>query len=220
MINPILLTKLAKSYLSDVDRAWKSNDKIKKYQDKQIKKLVKYADTIPIYHDKYKKASIHPSDIKGIKDIEKLPIVTKKDFKGKTTDVLLPKNKNIDNYLISTTSGSTGQPITFYNDQYTIYHSLIGFIRILKAHNLSWKKNRIATLADLSPDSIENAFFVGFGMKSLNKIFSVIPHSLAAFGRLSDRPGDFPGRDYDNMRSGTPSTPGQSNGLPQHRLWL
>ncbi len=172
MISPILISKLAKSYLTDINRAWKNIDKIEKYQDKQIRQLVKYAYTIPLYHDKYKKSSVHPNVIRGRKDIEKLPMISKKDFRGKTPESLLPINQNIDNYLVSTTSGSTGQPITFYNDHNTIYHSLIGFIRILKAHNLSWKKNRIATLADLSPDSIENAFFVGFGMKSLNKIFS------------------------------------------------
>lgn len=172
MINPILLVKLAKSYLFDINRAWKNNDKIKKYQDKQIKKLVKYAYTIPIYHDKYKKVCIHPRDIKGVKDIEKLPIVSKRDFRENTPESLIQKNQNIDNYLISTTSGSTGQPITFYNDSFTIYHSLIGFIRILREHNLNWRKNRIATLADLSPDSIESAFFTRFGIPSLNTIFS------------------------------------------------
>jgi len=172
MINPILLTKLAKSYLTDVDRAWKDSDKIKKYQDKRIKQLVKYAYKIPLYHDKYKKAGIHPSDIQGIKDIEKLPMVSKKDFRVKTSESLLPKNQNIKNYIISTTSGSTGQPATFYNEPFIIYHSLIGFIRILRAHNLSWRKNRLATLADLSPDSVESSFFTGFGMPSLNNILS------------------------------------------------
>jgi phenylacetate-CoA ligase len=172
MISPILLTKLAKSYLSDIDRAWKDPDKIKKYQDKQIRRLVKYAYTIPIYHDKYKKAGIHPSDIQGVKDLEKLPMVSKKDFRGKTSESLLPKNQDTNKYLVSTTSGSTGQPATFYNEPFTIYHSLIGFIRILRAHDISWRKNRLATLADLSPDSIESAFFTGFGMSSLSKILS------------------------------------------------
>jgi len=181
-----LLTKLAKSYLSDIDRAWKSTEKIKKYQDKQIRQLVKYAYTIPLYHDKYKKAGIHPSDIQGIKDLEKLPMISKKDFRGKTVESLLPKNENIDNYLVSTTSGSTGQPATFYNEPFTIYHSLIGFIRILRAHDISWRKNRLATLADLSPDSIESAFFTGFGMSSLNRILSF--KNMEVFD-ISEKPG-------------------------------
>ncbi len=172
MFSPILLTKIAKSYLTDINRAWKHEAKIKKYKDKQIKKIVKYAYKIPLYHDLYKKAGIHPNEINGIKDIDKLPMVSKKHFKGKEPEYLLPKNKTENNYLVSTTSGSTGQPATFYNEAFTIYHSLIGFIRILRAHNLSWRKNRLATLADLSPDSIESAFFTGFGMSSLNKILS------------------------------------------------
>jgi phenylacetate-CoA ligase len=172
MISPMLLTKLAKSYLSDINRAWKDEHLIKKYQDKKIRQLVKYAYTIPLYHNKYKKAGVHPSDIKEIADIVKLPLVSKKDFRGKTSESLLPKNQNINKYIVSTTSGSTGQPATFYNEHFTIYHSLIGFIRIFRAYDLSWRKNRIATLADLSPDSIEHAFFTGFGMSSLNKVLS------------------------------------------------
>jgi phenylacetate-CoA ligase len=172
MVSPLLLTKLAKSYISDTNRSWKEKEKIQKYQDKQIRALIKYAYTIPLYHDKYKKAGIHPSDIHRIKDIEKLPMVSKKDFRGKTSESLLPKDEDINRYLVSTTSGSTGQPATFYNEPFTIYHSLIGFIRILRAHDLSWRKNRLATLADLSPDSIESAFFTGFGMSSLSKFLS------------------------------------------------
>jgi phenylacetate-CoA ligase len=172
MISPRLLTKLAKSYLLDIDRAWRDIEKIKKYQDKQIRALVKYAYTTPLYHDKYKKAGVHPSDIQRIKDLEKLPMVSKKDFRGKTSESLLPKDEDMNRYLVSTTSGSTGQPATFYNEPFTIYHSLIGFIRILRAHDLSWRKNRLATLADLSPDSIESAFFTGFGMSSLSKFLS------------------------------------------------
>lgn len=93
MINPILLTKLARSYLSDIDRVWKDSDKIKKYQDKRIRQLVKYAYTIPLYHDKYKKAGIHPGDIQGIKDIEKLPMVSKKILEEKSLKVYFRKTK-------------------------------------------------------------------------------------------------------------------------------
>jgi phenylacetate-CoA ligase len=172
MVSPLLLTKIAKSYLLDVDRAWNSLDKIKKYQDIRIRQLAKYAYTVPIYNEIFKKAGVHPNDIRGIKDIEKLPMISKRDIRTKKPEDLLPPTKNINKYLVSTTSGSTGQPLTFYNEPFTIYHSLIGFIRILKAYNLSWRKNRIAALADLSPDSIESTFFTGFGMSSLKQFFS------------------------------------------------
>ena len=73
LLNPILLGKIARSYLFDINRIWKYNEeKIRKYQDKQLRKIVKYAYTVPLYHEKYRDAGIHPKDIRGIKEIYSL----------------------------------------------------------------------------------------------------------------------------------------------------
>jgi len=79
--NPVFLTKLLKSYIFDINRLWELNNKeLEKFQSKKLRKMVKYAYTVPMYHDIYKKAGVHPDDIKDIKDIIKLPTVSKHDF--------------------------------------------------------------------------------------------------------------------------------------------
>ena len=42
-----------------------------------------------MYHNKYKKAGVHPNDITCIEDISKLPFITKDDFKNYTLDGII-----------------------------------------------------------------------------------------------------------------------------------
>ncbi|KAA0012429.1 MAG: phenylacetate--CoA ligase, partial [Thermoplasmata archaeon] len=53
-LNPVTLAKVAKYYLTDVDRIWRMDEeKIEEYRERQFKKLLKYAMTVPIYKKKY-----------------------------------------------------------------------------------------------------------------------------------------------------------------------
>ena len=80
--NPVFFSKVAKSYLFDLPRLTIiDNAKLRKYQNKQIRKMIKFAYSVPMYHDIYKKAGVYPDDIKGIDDLSKLPTVSKLDFK-------------------------------------------------------------------------------------------------------------------------------------------
>ena len=95
--NPIFLSRIIKSYLFDIDRLRElSDEEIRRYQDKSFRRIVKFAYTVPLYHDKYKKAGIHPSDINGINDIEKLPTVSKHDFKNYYPDGIVSSKINKD----------------------------------------------------------------------------------------------------------------------------
>ena len=70
-LNPIFLTKLFKSHFIDVNRLWHVNlEQLRKYQDKAIRNMVKYAYNVPVYNKKYKDASVRPDDIKARKFID------------------------------------------------------------------------------------------------------------------------------------------------------
>lgn len=174
LVNPVFLSKLIHSYLFDVNRVYRSTpEQLQRYQDKHFCQVVRYAYTVPLYHEKYKQAGIHPHDITGTKDAEKLPYVTKQDFRGKTADTLLPAGKNPSKYAVVSTSGSTGKPVTLYSDPYTIFHTFIGFIRSIREHDVNWRKTRMALIADLTPDSAEEAYFRRTAMPSLKSVFSL-----------------------------------------------
>jgi len=77
LLNPLISLPLLKGYILDPGRIQRSNlEQLNKFRDKALQKILKYAYKVPLYHEKYKKAEIHPSDIKGIRDIVKLPFVT------------------------------------------------------------------------------------------------------------------------------------------------
>jgi len=174
LLNPVLLGKIAKSYLFDINRIWKQNEEqIKKYQDKSFRNIVKYAYTVPVYHKKYKEAGVHPRDIRGTKDIDKIPYVTKKDFRGKSAEMMLPSGVNTKKYSMASTSGSTGQPVTLYSDPYTVFKTFIGFIRMIREHDINWRKNKMAIIADLSPDSAEEIYFRKTVLPSVNPFLSL-----------------------------------------------
>ena len=49
-----------------------------------------------MYRDLYRKAGVRDEDIRGLNDISKLPIITKKDIESYYPDGLIPENKNIN----------------------------------------------------------------------------------------------------------------------------
>jgi len=178
--NPVILGKMAKSYFYDVDRVKKKEEReIKKYQDKSLRRLIKYAYTVPIYYEKFKKNGIRPNDINGIKDITKLPFITKKDIRKSSYDKLLPKKANVNEYNMVSTSGSSGKPVSLFYDPYSLFLTFIGFIRVIKEHNISWNKTKIAVIADLSTGSIEEAYYSKTAIPSLRFLFSL--NNIKAF---------------------------------------
>ncbi|KAA0007772.1 MAG: phenylacetate--CoA ligase family protein [Thermoplasmata archaeon] len=172
LMNPSVLLKVVKCYLFDVDRIWKqSEEKINRYRDKVFLKILKKAMTIPMYQDKYRDVDLR--QIRGLKYIEKLPVVTKDDFRDAYPDKLLPKGAKKENYRVMSTSGSTGKPVSIFVEPIFMYYTLLYFTRALKEYGLSWRKSKIALIVDISPGSGEDVFFNRDAVPSVKKIFSI-----------------------------------------------
>ncbi len=172
--NPLFLLRIAQSYLSDIDRIWRlSAVDLRKYQDKQFRKQVNFAYSIPFYHKKYKSVNIHPNDIRGLNDISKLPFITKDDLRQHYPQDIIPSGFDKRHNLTVSTSGSTGQPVTIFLDKYSAIRSLIGFARVLRAYNGSWNKSKTILIIDTGPGSIENAFFKNSAVPFLQRFVSL-----------------------------------------------
>ena len=159
--NLSFMVRLAKMYLSDVNRLWNLNEQqLKKYQDNQFRRIVNYAYTVPMYYEKYKKHGVHPRDIQGIEDIDKLPFITKNDLRNNYPHGIIPKNLDSSNSYMVSTSGSTGKPVFVVIDRFSALKSLLGFVRALKAYGGNWRKSKVVLIIDTEPGSAENAFFI------------------------------------------------------------
>ena len=157
--NPIFLLKVLKSYLVDIDRLRRfSDEKLKRYQDKRFRKIVKFAYTVPLYHDKYKKEGIHPEDIRGTKDIKKLPMVSKYDFKKYYPDGIVSSKIDKNKLIEVRTSGTTGKSLSIYVDMFDIVFGLFGYIRSIKEHEIDWRKDKLSIIADFAPHTVESGY--------------------------------------------------------------
>ena len=120
LLNPIFLSRLLKSYITDPSRLKRyTNEKLVKYQQVQLKKIVNYAYTVPVYRNKYKNMGVHPRDIKIIDDINKLPFITKDDMRKHLPNGIVSSDFNKKDAFIARTGGTTGESLALYFDLYT-----------------------------------------------------------------------------------------------------
>ena len=156
ILNPFNSFPLLKTYFLDKDRLRKySPEKIKKYRDNAFKKIVKYAYSVPLYNEKYKKAGIHPRDVKGIEDIVKLPMVSKNDMRENFPDRIIPVGCNKKKNYVVCTGGTTGKSISIYTDFLTMGKGGGPLLRELDRFNLTLKNARIAHIGNFNPCRID-----------------------------------------------------------------
>jgi len=99
-----------KQFLKTQDKPY---NRKKKQQEKQLRKLMDFVyKNVPYYTKLFDQIGVNPSDISSIKDLEKLPILTKKVIK-QNPENFIPKNINKLKYLNGSTGGSTGEPLKY-----------------------------------------------------------------------------------------------------------
>jgi phenylacetate-CoA ligase len=103
-------------YLANAIRRlnWKRND-LERYKIKHLRRVVKYAfENVRFYHDLFRASGVYPEDIKSIQDLNKLPIIRKKEMRLYGVNGLISKDFSIDRLKRLTTGGSTGEPFSIY----------------------------------------------------------------------------------------------------------
>ena len=71
-------------------------------------------ENVTFYHEIFKSAGIRPNDIRGVRDLNKIPIVTKRMMKKCSSDDLVSKQYSPHALKTISTGGSTGQPFRMY----------------------------------------------------------------------------------------------------------
>ncbi len=157
--NPLFLTKILKSYLFDIDRLYRFDEEtLRVYQDKQVRRLVQVASTVPMYHRKYTAAGIRTASIAGLKDLGKLPFVTKDDFKAYYPAGIISSAKKQEQLIEVATSGTTGKSLPLFVDMYDIVIGLFAYIRTLHEYGMSVWKNRITIIGDFAAHTAESGY--------------------------------------------------------------
>lgn len=134
---------------------WESPEEIKKRQLKRLKFIVDYAyrNTV-FYHNKFKKAGIHPSDIQSLPDLKKIPITTKDEVINHREHMLVPGFSE-KNSLKVTTSGSSGRMMEILQDSRSVAANEASVTRAYAAMGRRLFKDRIAYIRHISTDAAE-----------------------------------------------------------------
>lgn len=96
---------------------WWSEDRLREFQWKKLKKLLHYAyENVPFYERKFKEIGLHPADIRSLEDYEKIPlIITRDDFIQHGNE--LQSRVKTGKYSVKVTGGTTAQPARIYKDR-------------------------------------------------------------------------------------------------------
>jgi phenylacetate-CoA ligase len=173
IINPLMIGKVIKHYLSDIHRFdSKDFEKINKFRNKLFLNLVKYAFTVPLYKKKYSEAGISINKIKSLADIDKLPIITREDLMNNYPSKVIPSGMKKKSVLMNT-SGSTRNPLLYYTDQFTIMKTLIIYVRELREFGFQWNNSKITIIANFFLGTGPTRYFDSGAIPTLKPFFSL-----------------------------------------------
>jgi phenylacetate-CoA ligase len=187
-----------------------SSDELTNYQNNQLKKLILHAyNNVPYYRRVFDEIGITPADICNINDLRKLPFLTRNDVKSHFDEL---RARNIYSWRthLSTTGGTTGEPLGFFinNNAYAIewafmidQWSRIGYdpsCRKMGLREFAYKTDslfhydpiyneiRISSL-DLSRENIE--IIVGLSREFNVSFIHAFPSALTIYAQLLKRTG-------------------------------
>ncbi len=179
-LNPLITIPFIKNSLYDPGRLQRLNQQqLEKYRDKVFKKIIHIAYTVPVYHQKYKKAGVHPHDITGLKDITKLPFITRQDLNQQFPDGIIPPSFNKDKGQIICTGGTTtkyccnsgSEPVCTYTDSASMLRSSLISSRENHFFQLNWRKTRFAHIGNFNPFKYDEVYKENI-LRPAKKIFS------------------------------------------------
>lgn len=109
-------------------RYW-SKERLIEYQNEKLRKLIIHAyKNVPYYTRLFDKLSLKSEDIRTAQDLKKLPILTKQIVRDNIDELLAQNMLSMKRKKVST-SGTTGEPFSFYQDFYADARQLAFTVR-------------------------------------------------------------------------------------------
>jgi phenylacetate-CoA ligase len=127
---------------------WLKPSALRKMQNERLRAIVKYAyENVPFYHRKFEEAGVKPDDIKSIEDLHKIPLTIKLEIQAQKFQDTVAKNVELNSLVKSTTSGSTGIPLTIFSDNWVEDFYEAVYMRAMFEDGLRMQ-DRMAVIAD------------------------------------------------------------------------
>jgi phenylacetate-CoA ligase len=163
-----LSTQMGTQIFSMMQRPKWSHERIQAYQLKRIKVILEKAQGVALYKNKLPK----PQDIRSLKDMAELPILTKDDLVNAQPKDRICTDFSLDELIVSKSSGSTGKSLDVYYDVFSYNIFIIAGLRLytMAFPYMPWHKQTYIYTSPYPLDSL-------FGMYPLNFISTLNPIS-------------------------------------------
>lgn len=137
-------------------RQW-SPQQMRQFQTSTLQALVAHAfENVPLYRDKYTAAGFHPSALRSLDDLPKIPLLTKEELRQAGSERVRSTDRPRPARLLAS-SGSSGIPIRIYREEDSLWH----FTAHATALYYEWCDHQpleeVLYFLDLTPDSIDYA---------------------------------------------------------------
>jgi len=130
------------SWLEETEK-WSFAD-LQSYQEERLRVIISHVfETVPYYNDKMRSLKLSPQDIKSVKDLYKLPVVTKSEIK-ENIQRFISEKFDIKKLFHGHTSGTTGSSLDIYWD-----HGMV-----LMNNAVDWRQKKWAGFTPGDPHAV------------------------------------------------------------------
>ena len=146
---------LISPFVKEIERLYSLSQK-ERYiasEDKFLQIFRKAITKSPFYKKLYAEHGISINDIKGIADLSKLPVIDRQMVNQDPTQLLTVPKMFLSK---SHTSGSTGAPLTVYNDYFAVLRERAYHYVFRKRRGFTYRKNKLASFrGDIKRDLLK-----------------------------------------------------------------
>ncbi len=121
---------------------WRPPASLRELQERKFLTLVHHAyQNVPYYRRLFDSVNLKPADIRGLRDLEKIPMTSKADLLGPPLEDVMAKGMAPEDCREAITSGATGMPFRVYYRRKDSTILSLGWVRTYLIHGTKpWDK--------------------------------------------------------------------------------
>ena len=109
-------------------------ENLRALQVARLQELVEHAyNQVPFYHQRFEAVGVRPTDIRTMDDLQHLPVLTKADLHA-NGDQMIATGRSKETLRRNATGGSTGVPVSFYQDGRVMRYAVANKMRYRRWH--------------------------------------------------------------------------------------
>lgn len=158
-------------YLSQLQRhQWFKGVDLRRSQNQRLRAIINHSyHNVPFYNNLFKSLGVKPKDIKTVKDLQKIPILTKENVIKNYPGEIIRKGVDIKQCHTRSTTGSTGIPlrISFGSKDYCYHIALHVFVLFAQGLKLN---DKYVTIFHKGKHLFNNILFKKLGLLNWENI--------------------------------------------------